>query len=128
MQTNGCVFNFAVRASEDVYISGYTGQSVVLKSGADSSWKLTRVQWSIYQNTTFIAGLKEGHVIIYQFWRHQGRLQLDNTTGDLTICNVTVDDSMIYNVALVTSDDTRKQLKVHLSIQGKQSSVQSKST
>lgn len=111
------VFIHQVRASEDVYISGYTGQSVVLKSGADSSWKLTRVQWSIYQNTTFIAGLKEGHVIIYQFWRHQGRLQLDNTTGDLTICNVTVDDSMIYNVALVTSDDTRKQLKVHLSIQ-----------
>ncbi|XP_059357548.1 uncharacterized protein LOC132096293 [Carassius carassius] len=106
-----------VLANEDVYIFGYSGQSVVLESGADRSWKLTRVQWSIYQNTTFIASLKEGQVIIYKFWRHQGRLQLDPSTGDLTIFNVTVDDGMIYNVALVTSDHTRKQVKVHLSIQ-----------
>ncbi len=105
------------------YITGYSGQSVVLKSGADRSWHLTRVQWSIYKNTTFIASLKDGEVIIYKFWRHKGRLDLNNETGDLTIRNVTKDDSMIYSVALVTSDGTRKQDKVHLTVQGKQSWV-----
>uniref|UniRef100_A0A8C2C217 Ig-like domain-containing protein n=1 Tax=Cyprinus carpio TaxID=7962 RepID=A0A8C2C217_CYPCA len=103
--------------SLDIYITGYSGQSVVLKSGADSSWKLTRVQWSIYKNTTFIASLKDGEVIIYKFWRYQGRLKLDTSTGDLTISNVTIDDSMIYNVALLASDYTRKQVKVHLTVQ-----------
>ncbi|XP_016338433.1 CD48 antigen-like [Sinocyclocheilus anshuiensis] len=105
-----------VRGSEE-YITGYSGQSVVLKSGADGSWKLARVQWSIYKNTTYIASLKDGEVTIYKFWRHQGRLMLNNSTGDLTICNVTVNDSMIYNVALLTSDDNRKQVKVHLTVQ-----------
>uniref|UniRef100_A0A672LDF1 Ig-like domain-containing protein n=1 Tax=Sinocyclocheilus grahami TaxID=75366 RepID=A0A672LDF1_SINGR len=99
------------------HIIGYSGQSVILKSGADRSWNLTRVQWSIYKNTTYIASLKDGEVFIYKFWRHQGRLDINNETGDLTIRNVTVDDSMTYNVALVTSDGTRKQDKVHLTVQ-----------
>lgn len=121
-QINGSVFIFAVRGREE-FITGYSGQSVVLKSGADRSWNLTRVQWSIYKNTTYIASLKDGEVIIYNFWRHQGRLDLNKETGDLTIRNVTMDDSMTYNVALVTSDDTRKQDKVHLTVRGKQSWV-----
>lgn len=105
-----------VRGREE-YITGYSGQSVVLKSGADRSWNLTRVQWSIYKNTTYIAGLKDGDLIIYNFWRHQGRLDLNNETGDLTIRNVTVNDSLTYNVALVTSDGGREQAKVHLTVQ-----------
>ncbi len=103
------------------YITGYSGQSVVLKSGADRSWNLTRVQWSIYKNTTYIASLKDGEVVIYKFWRHKGRLDFNNETGDLTIHNVTKDDSMTYNVAMVTSDSRREQNKVHLTVQGKQS-------
>ncbi|XP_052417382.1 CD48 antigen isoform X3 [Carassius gibelio] len=103
-------------SSSEEDITGYSGQSVVLKSGADRSWNLSRVQWSIYQNTTFIAGLKNGEVLIYPFWRHQGRLELNNETGDLTIRNVTVDDSMTYDVALVTSDGSRRQSKVRLTV------------
>ncbi|XP_026122324.1 uncharacterized protein LOC113105463 isoform X2 [Carassius auratus] len=106
---------FAVRSSEED-ITGYSGQSVILKSGADRSWNLTRIQWSIYQNTTFIAGFKNGEVVIYKFWTHQGRLELNIKTGDLTIRDVTVDDSMTYNVALVTSDGWRSQSKVHLTV------------
>ncbi len=102
-------------------ITGYSGQSVVLKSGADPSWSLTRVQWSIYKNTTYIASLKDGEVIIYNFWKHLGRLDLSKETGDLTIRDVTMDDSMTYNMNLLTSDDRREQDKVHLTVQGKQS-------
>ncbi|KAF4111630.1 CD48 antigen [Onychostoma macrolepis] len=105
-----------VRGREE-YITGYSGQSVILKSGADRSWNLTRVQWSIYKNTTYIAGLKDGDVVLYNFWRHQGRLGINNETGDLTIRNVTVNDSLTYNVALATSDGGRKQAKVHLTVQ-----------
>ncbi|XP_016360665.1 CD48 antigen-like isoform X1 [Sinocyclocheilus anshuiensis] len=111
-----CIVCILQVSSSEEHIIGYSGQSVVLKSGADSSWNLTRVQWSIYKNTTYIASLKDGEVFIYKFWRHQGRLDLNNETGDLTIRNVTVDDSMTYNVALVTSDGTRKQDKVHLTV------------
>ncbi|XP_052417387.1 uncharacterized protein LOC127962020 isoform X7 [Carassius gibelio] len=108
-------------SSSEEDITGYSGQSVVLKSGADRSWNLSRVQWSIYQNTTFIAGLKNGEVVIYQFWRHQGRLEINIETGDLTIRNVTVDDSMTYNVALVKSDGGRSQSKVRLTVRASSS-------
>ncbi|XDV19250.1 hypothetical protein PO909_024755 [Leuciscus waleckii] len=98
------------------FITGYLDQSVVLKSGADTSWNLTKVQWSIYKNTTYIAGIKDGDVTLYTFWTHLGRLELDNRTGDLTIKNLTMKDSMIYTVALVTSNDVREKTQVHLSV------------
>ncbi|XP_051754779.1 T-lymphocyte surface antigen Ly-9 isoform X2 [Ctenopharyngodon idella] len=101
------------------HITGYLGQSVVLKSGADRAWNLSKVQWSIYQNTTYIASLKDGIVTIFKFWRHQGRLELNSKTGDLTINNVKMDDSMTYTVALVNSEDTRRKVKVHLIVQEK---------
>ncbi|XP_050971631.1 T-lymphocyte surface antigen Ly-9 [Labeo rohita] len=101
----------------DIYITGYRGDSVILTSGADRSWNLTRVQWSIYKNTTYIASLKDGEVTIYKFWRHQGRLDLNKETGDLTIKNLTMDDTMMYIMALVTSSGIRTQVKVHLSVQ-----------
>ncbi|KAK2913290.1 hypothetical protein QQF64_031026 [Cirrhinus molitorella] len=104
-------------SGSDIEIIGYRNHSVVLKSGADRSWNLTRVQWSIYRNTTYIASLTEGKVTIFKFWRHQGRLELNNVTGDLTINPLRMDDSMVYNMALVTSNDTRIQIRVHLSVQ-----------
>lgn len=119
ISTNLCLI-CAVRGREE-YITGYSGQSVVLKSGADRLWNLTRVQWSIYKNTTYIASLKDGEVIIYNFWRYQGRLELSKETGDLTIRDVTTDDSMTYNMNLVAADDWREQDKVHLTVRGKQS-------
>lgn len=103
----------------EVRITGFAGQSVVLKSGADKAWNLSKVQWSIYQNTTYIASLKDG-IVIFKFWRHQGRLELNSTTGDLTIKNVNMNDSMIYTAALVSSDGNRRNVKVHLLVQGKE--------
>ncbi|KAK7177144.1 hypothetical protein R3I93_001196 [Phoxinus phoxinus] len=98
------------------YVTGYLGQSVVLKTGADPSWTLTRIQWSIYKNTTYIANLKDGNVTLFPFWTHRGRLDLNPTTGDLTIKNVTMTDSMKYTVALVNSSDARDNCDVHLTV------------
>ncbi|XP_067257101.1 SLAM family member 5 [Chanodichthys erythropterus] len=113
-----CIMCIQVCCSE-VRITGFLGQSVVLKSGAERSWNLSKVQWSIYQNTTYIASLKDGVVTIFKFWRHEGRLDLNSTTGDLTIKGLNMDDSMIYTAALVNSDDTRRNVKVHLIVQEK---------
>lgn len=112
------VFVSAVCGREE-FSTGYCEQSVVLKSGADASWNLTKVQWSIYKNTTYIASLRDGKVTLYSFWTHQGRLELDTRTGDLTIKNLTMKDSMTYTVALVNSSDAREKTQVHLTVQGK---------
>ncbi|XP_039505339.1 T-lymphocyte surface antigen Ly-9 isoform X2 [Pimephales promelas] len=97
-------------------ITGYLGQSVVLKTGADTSWNLTKIQWSIYTNTTYIASLKDGDVTLYPFWTHKGRVKLDTKTGDLTIENVTMQDGMVYTVTLVSSNGSRINTEVHLTV------------
>ncbi|XP_077083503.1 uncharacterized protein LOC143736738 [Siphateles boraxobius] len=111
-----CIMCIPQVCGREEHITGYLGQSVVLKTGADPSWNLTKVQWSIYTNTTFIASLKNGNVTLYSFWTHQGRLKLDNRTGDLTITNVTMNDSMIYTAALVNFTDGRQSTQVHLTV------------
>ncbi|KAI7813810.1 putative SLAM family member 5-like [Triplophysa rosa] len=100
----------------DEHTTGYVGKSVVLKSGADQSWILTRVQWSIYHNTTYIASLQNGETLTERFWIHKGRLKLNNKTGDLTIKNLSMDDTMTYTVNMVTSNN-RKESKIHLKVQ-----------
>jgi len=112
------VFFVAVCGIEE-RITGYLGQSVVLKTGADTSWNLTKVQWSIYTNTTYIASLKDGNVTLYPFWTHKGRVKLDPKTGDLTIENVTMQDGMVYTVTLVSSNGSRINTEVHLTVRGK---------
>ncbi|XP_067308179.1 SLAM family member 5 isoform X2 [Pseudorasbora parva] len=99
------------------YTTGYLNQSVILKSGADGSRNLTKVQWSIYPNTTFIAALKDGEVTIYKFWRYSGRLELNNRTGDLTIKNLTMTDGITYTVIWLSSNDTRERVDIHLTVQ-----------
>ncbi|XP_051568175.1 SLAM family member 5-like isoform X2 [Myxocyprinus asiaticus] len=103
--------------ARDENITGYIGQSVILKSGVDQSWNLTRVQWSIYENTTFIASLNNGKINTDRFWRHKGRLELNPKTGDLTINDLRLDDNMIYSVALVNSNEAREDAEVNLTVQ-----------
>ncbi|XP_065150471.1 uncharacterized protein [Paramisgurnus dabryanus] len=99
-------------------ITGYAGQSVVLKSGVDTSWNLAKVEWSILKNTTYIATLRDGVLAENRFWRYKGRLELNNKTGDLTIKNVRIDDSMIYTVTLVNKSETREEKKFDLTVKG----------
>lgn len=97
-------------------ITGYAGQSVVLKSGVDTSWNLAKVEWSILKNTTYIATLRDGVLAVNRFWRYKGRLELNNKTGDLTIKNVRIDDSMIYTVTLVNKSETREEKNFYLTV------------
>ncbi|XP_056308462.1 SLAM family member 5 [Danio aesculapii] len=97
-------------------VTVYLGQSAVLKTGSDRPWNLTRVQWSIYKNTTYIASLRDRNVTLFDFWRYRGRLELNNNTGDLTIKDVRMNDSLTYTVDLVNADGTRPQHKVHLTV------------
>lgn len=101
----------------DENTTGYVGRSVILKSSADQSWTLTRVQWSIYHNTTYIASLRDGETLTDRFWRHKGRLELNKKTGDLMIKNLRMNDSMIYTVELINSNNIRKENKVNLQVQ-----------
>ncbi|KAA0722954.1 hypothetical protein E1301_Tti015626 [Triplophysa tibetana] len=100
----------------DEHTTGHVGKSIVLKSGADQSSMLTRVQWFIYENTTYIASRINGVTRTEWFWRYKERLELNDKTGDLTIKNLSIDDTMTYNVIMVASN-IRKESKIHLKVQ-----------
>lgn len=109
------IYNNQVFGREE-RVTVYLGQSALLKTGSDRPWNLTRVQWSIYKNTTYIASLRDRLVTIFDFWRYRDRLELNSNTGDLTIKDVRMDDTLTYTVDLVNADGTRPQHKVHLTV------------
>ncbi|XP_030287751.1 CD48 antigen isoform X3 [Sparus aurata] len=79
-------------------VSGYLGDNVTLPSGADTSWNLSKIEWSIFPNNTWIATYRKGKESIERFYRYKGRLTLNTTTGDLTIHNLNRKDAMDYSV------------------------------
>ncbi|KAI4884768.1 hypothetical protein NFI96_021190 [Prochilodus magdalenae] len=97
-------------------VTGYVDQSVVLKSGADPSWKLLKIQWSIYSNTTYIITCVNGK-IENRYWRYQGRLTLNQSSGDLEIHNLTAEDSMTYTVSLLSDEFQPHENHIELSVQ-----------
>ncbi|XP_028262895.1 uncharacterized protein LOC114436669 [Parambassis ranga] len=86
-------------------VSANLGGKITLHSGANVSWKLTTIEWSIYTNNTWIATYQNENVNVERVSRYKGRLHLNTTTGDLTINNVTTKDAMDYTVEL--SSDTQ---------------------
>ncbi|XP_036420322.1 uncharacterized protein si:cabz01074946.1 isoform X2 [Colossoma macropomum] len=96
-------------------VTGYIGQSATLKSGLNVSWELSRIRWSIYTNTTYIVIYEKGRTKI-RFWRYEGRLFLNESTGDLEIKNLTADDSMKYTV-LLYSGSKQHQNHIFLTVQ-----------
>ncbi|XP_068163915.1 uncharacterized protein si:cabz01074946.1 isoform X4 [Antennarius striatus] len=64
-------------------VSGYIGDNVSLPSGADPSWKLSKVEWSIFSNTTWIATFHRGKEITEHFYQYSGRLHLNSTSERL---------------------------------------------
>ncbi|KAM6894469.1 CD48 antigen isoform 2-T2 [Lycodopsis pacificus] len=87
-------------------VSGYLGDNVTLLSGADPSWTLSSIEWSIFPNNTWIATYRSGRKNIDRFARYKGRLSLNISTGDLMIYNLTPKDAMEYTVDLI---DTKGQ-------------------
>lgn len=69
---------YLVRALREV--SGYVGDTVILSSGADPSWSLSKVEWSVFSNNTWIATYHKGKQSIEWFYQYKGRLSL-STSG-----------------------------------------------
>ncbi|XP_037403377.1 uncharacterized protein LOC108436852 [Pygocentrus nattereri] len=107
-----CIVADFHQALRERQVTGFIGHSVILKSGVDPSWKLDRVQWSIYTNTTYIAIFENGKVEIRSS-RYMGRLSLHKSSGDLEIKELKADDGMRYTVSLLST--TFKQQDNHIS-------------
>ncbi|XP_035004218.2 CD48 antigen [Hippoglossus stenolepis] len=95
------LFLHVVRALSTHNVIGYLGETVTLPSRADPSWNLSKIEWSILTNTTWIATHRGGATNIDRFHRYKGRLSLNITSGDLTIRNLMKEDDMEYTVNLL---------------------------
>ncbi|XP_053537501.1 uncharacterized protein LOC108261138 isoform X1 [Ictalurus punctatus] len=111
-------FSQGCGAEDTRNVMGYISESVVLPSDADPSWSLSTIRWSIYENFTFIAVFqsKKENVDILPLFR--GRLELNTSSGNLTIKNVSSSDALKYRVELIGRIATeRKTSFVQLSVQ-----------
>lgn len=76
-------------------VSGYLGDNVTLPSEAGASWNLSKIEWSILTNNTWIATYRNGRENIERFHQYKGRLSLNTTTGkktNLWLQNVSVNE------------------------------------
>ena len=72
----------AVRPLSTDEVIGYLGETATLPSRADPSWNLTSIEWSILPNTTWIATCRGTTTILDRFYRYEGRLSLNSTSGE----------------------------------------------
>ncbi|XP_053537508.1 uncharacterized protein LOC108261661 [Ictalurus punctatus] len=111
-------FHQGIGGEDTRHVTGYIGESVVLPSDADPSWSLSTIRWSIYGNVTFIAGFQSKKLNVDRFPLFRGRLELNTSSGHLTIKNVLSRDALKYRVDLVGGIPTqRKNSFVQLSVQ-----------
>ncbi|KAF0029096.1 hypothetical protein F2P81_018201 [Scophthalmus maximus] len=103
------------RAQPLAEVIGYLGDTIVLPSGADPSWNLSKIEWSTFSNTTWIATYRNGKKNIERIARYKGRLGLNSITGDLTIRNLNREDAREYRVDL-SQTSTHKSGKTRLTV------------
>ncbi|XP_068584320.1 CD48 antigen [Cebidichthys violaceus] len=92
-------------------VSGYLGDNVTLLSGADPSWTLSSIKWSIFSNNTWIATYLIKRTNIDRVAQYKGRLGLNISTGDLMIYNLTPKDAMEYTVDLINNKEQSSENK-----------------
>ncbi|XP_069578372.1 CD48 antigen [Brachyistius frenatus] len=95
-------------------VQGYLGDNITLTSGADPSWTLSKIEWSIFTNTTWIATYHAGDVNTNRVFQFKGRLNLNTTSGDLIIRNLTTNDAMEYTVEVLNSKNNDKVKQIQL--------------
>ncbi|XP_034086240.1 uncharacterized protein si:cabz01074946.1 isoform X1 [Gymnodraco acuticeps] len=105
-----------VTPGESREVTGYIGENATLLSGADLNRTLSTINWSIYTNNTYIATLSKGTIQLEWFDRYKGRLSLNNSSGDLTIRNLTSNDAMQYNVGLTDTERHNSAHKIDLKV------------
>ncbi|XP_060729501.1 uncharacterized protein LOC132848012 [Tachysurus vachellii] len=93
-------FHQAVGGEAVRSVIGYISESVVLRSGADPLWTLKTIQWSIYENFTYIATFDNNETSDDRWPQFKDRLELNKTSGDLTIKHLKSGDSLAYTVTL----------------------------
>uniref|UniRef100_A0A667WYF1 Ig-like domain-containing protein n=1 Tax=Myripristis murdjan TaxID=586833 RepID=A0A667WYF1_9TELE len=110
-------FKFTVASGDSVKaISGFHGEAVTLDSGANPSWNISTIEWSILSNNTFIATYRSGQTSINRFWRYKDRLSLNTATGDLTIRNLSEEDAIEYNLYLIYRNTQKLRSKTKLTV------------
>ncbi|KAM9718218.1 CD48 antigen [Menidia menidia] len=97
-------------------VSAYVGDTVTLRSGADSTWNVSRIEWFIFRNNTWIATFQNGRKNTRRLARYGGRLELDVVTGDLTIRDLVKEDGMEYRVDLQHGDNTDTTKKFNITV------------
>lgn len=82
--TNSVTFFPSVLLVKSLHeVSGYIGGTVTLPSRANPSWTLSRIVWSIFMNTTWIATYRDGTTKVDRFYAYEGRLTLNSTSGKI---------------------------------------------
>ncbi|XP_032355052.1 uncharacterized protein si:cabz01074946.1 isoform X2 [Etheostoma spectabile] len=95
-------------------ISGYLGDTVTLSSGANPSWNLSSIDWSVFSNNTWIATYRNGKKNVNRVDRYKGRLRLNTSSGDLMIHNLNKGDAMEYTVDLINTQRQNNGTKTKL--------------
>lgn len=109
----------AVRGEDKRSVIGYVNESVVLSSYVDPSWTLKNIQWTIFKNDTLIATFENNVKRVDRWPQFNGRLELNTTSGDLTINNLTANDSMEYSTQLEGQGTKEPKInKVQLFVRG----------
>uniref|UniRef100_A0A3Q3MBT9 Immunoglobulin domain-containing protein n=1 Tax=Mastacembelus armatus TaxID=205130 RepID=A0A3Q3MBT9_9TELE len=115
---SGCLFALLTLKDWTHKISGYLGHNITLPSGVDPSWILTRIEWSVFSNTTWIATYYNGKINTDRLSQYKGRLSLDKTSGDLTIHNLNTKDAREYTVNLINNGNQSIR-KIELTVKRK---------
>lgn len=79
--TDACFFLKTASSVKATEVTGYDGDNVTLTSGADPSWSLAKVEWSILSNYTLIATYRKSTLNVEWFYQYKGRLSLNTSTG-----------------------------------------------
>nr|XP_046236212.1 CD48 antigen [Scatophagus argus] len=97
-------------------VSGYVGETVTLPCHANPSWNLSKIEWSVFSNNTWIATFRKGNRNTEWVSRYNGRLTLNTTSGDLIIHNVSLADAMEYRVDFINDKGLDDITKVKLTV------------
>ncbi|XP_041634628.1 uncharacterized protein si:cabz01074946.1 isoform X2 [Cheilinus undulatus] len=105
-----------LHASDLRTVHGYLGGNATLPSGANPTWTLSSIEWSIFKNFTWIATYRNGDENIDRVDRYKGRLSLDIPTGDLTIHGLTKEDNMVYTIDFVNTEGYGNSTRIKLQV------------
>ncbi|XP_041841670.1 CD48 antigen [Melanotaenia boesemani] len=99
-----------------IEVSGYVDDNITLPSNADSSWNLSKIEWSIFSNNTWIATYDNKIINTQRVSEYENRLKLDVTTGNLTIRNLRMGDARVYTVDLSNPDGENTVNTIRLTV------------